>query len=66
MTEEFIPLTPEHLVLQEIQNAVIALPTAQRKECTQLAEHFRAAIRRAGDPVGRLALALVGAEFAAE
>jgi hypothetical protein len=45
-----------------IKGAISELPAAQLEACEELAEHIRSAIRTAGEPVGTLALALVGAE----
>lgn len=45
-----------------IKGAIAELPAAQGEACLELAEHFRQAIKTAGEPVGTLALCLVGAE----
>ena len=45
-----------------IKGAISELPAAQEEACLELADHIRRAIKLAGEPVGTLALALVGAE----
>lgn len=52
-------------VLADIVKMILELPPAQREACIDLAEHFRASIKSAGE-IGPLALALVGAEMAAQ
>lgn len=49
-----------------IKGAIAELPPELEEACNELAEHMRRQINVAGDPVGRLALALVGAEMQAE
>ncbi len=54
--------TQEEMTLLLIKGAIVSLPVAQAEACNELAEHIRRLLRDAGDPVGSLALALVGAE----
>jgi hypothetical protein len=49
-----------------IKGAISELPAAQMEACQELAEHIRMVIKTAGEPVGTLALALVGAEAQAK
>lgn len=46
-----------------IKGAISELSAAESEACHELAEHIRRAISLAGEPVGTLALALVGAEW---
>jgi hypothetical protein len=59
-------MSSEQETLWAIKGVVSELPLAQQEACKELAEHFRESIKRAGFPVGELALSLVGAEFAAK
>lgn len=56
-------MTTEQIVVNEITKHISELPVAQGEACLELAEFFRMNIKRAGEPVGTLALALVGAEL---
>lgn len=59
-------MTTEQETLLLIKGAISELPAAQLEACEELAEHIRMACRVAGEPVGSLAIALVGAERAAQ
>jgi hypothetical protein len=48
--------------IKAVQDAIYSLPAAQCEACNELAEHIRSLIKSAGEPVGTLALALVGVE----
>lgn len=48
--------------IKAIQNVIYSMPAAQCEACNELAEHIRRVIKSAGEPIGTLALALVGAE----
>lgn len=49
-----------------IKGVISELPAGQMQSCLELAEHIRQACRAAGEPVGTLAIALVGAEAQAQ
>jgi hypothetical protein len=53
---------PPELVCHLIREAITELPAAEREACVELVEHMRRQIEAAGEPVGTLALALLGAE----
>ena len=55
-------MSEEQQTLLMIQGAISQLPAAQEEACNELAEHIRMVIKQAGEPVGTMALALVGAE----
>lgn len=55
-------MTQEQQTVLLIKGAISELSAAEEEACLELAEHIRRAIRIAGEPVGTLALALVGAE----
>lgn len=55
-------MTQEQETVLLIKGAISELPAAQHEACEELAEHIRQACKVAGEPVGTLALALVGAE----
>jgi hypothetical protein len=52
----------DHETIWLIKGAISELPAAQSEACLELADHIRRAIKVAGEPIGTLALALVGAE----
>jgi hypothetical protein len=56
MTEE------DKATIKAIQDAIYSLPAAQCEACNEVADHLRRVIKSAGEPIGTLALALVGAE----
>lgn len=45
-----------------IKGCITELPPADQEACNELADHMRRQIAAAGNPVGVLALSLVGAE----
>ena len=45
-----------------IKGLIAEMPADQAEACNELAEHIRQACKVAGDPVGIIALSLVGAE----
>jgi hypothetical protein len=49
-----------------IKGLITTLPPDQSEACLEVAEHLRRVIKMAGEPVGTLALALVGAEAQAK
>jgi hypothetical protein len=59
-------MTTEELLIRDIQVIVGQLPGAQYEACNELVAHLEAAIKSAGEPVGTLALALVGAKAQAK
>jgi hypothetical protein len=46
-----------------IKGMIASLPPDQEEACNELAEFFRMNVKSAGEPVGTLAIALVGAEM---
>ncbi len=58
-------MTTERETVLLIKGAISELPADQNEACEELAEHIRRACKLAGEPVGTLALALVGAEASA-
>lgn len=59
-------MTTEQETILLIKGAISELPAAQEEACLELAEHFRQAIKCAGEPVGDLAVALVVSEMKAK
>jgi hypothetical protein len=59
MTDSTLTMIPA------IKSAIDALPVDQAEACNELADHFRWALKMAGEPIGKLALALVSAEATA-
>lgn len=55
-------MTVEQQNILMIKGLITELPAAQAEACHELAEHLRRVIKQAGEPVGTMALALVGAE----
>jgi hypothetical protein len=55
-------MTQEQQTVLLIKGAISELPAAEKEACNELADHIRRAVKLAGEPVGTLALALVGAE----
>ena len=49
-----------------IKGVISDLPAAQAEACNELADHIRRAVVTAGEPVGTIALMLVGAEIMAK
>lgn len=56
---------PESETTRVITAVINNLPPASREQCEELAEHIRHCVRQAGEPVGALAVALVGSEMEA-
>lgn len=59
-------MTPEQQTILMIKGAISELSAAESEACEELAEHIRRAVKAAGEPVGTLAIALVGAEMQAQ
>lgn len=48
---------------QAVKALINDLPPMMREQCMELAEHIRHCVEIAGNPVGLLALALIGSEY---
>lgn len=59
-------MTNEQKNLADIRTAIKSLPPESQETIEDIAEHFRVTIRVAPDGEGAMALALVGAEMAAQ
>jgi hypothetical protein len=59
-------MTTEQIVLAEIKTLIRQLPTEDQEAINELADFIRMNCKRAGYPVGPLAVALVGAELQVE
>lgn len=55
----------EQQTILMIKGAISELPPAHREQCEAMAEHLRRMVNDAGDVVGPLAIALIGAELQA-
>lgn len=55
-------MTQEQETVLLIKGLIAEMPADQAEACNELAEHIRRACKVAGDPVGTIALSLVGAE----
>lgn len=55
-------MTPEKQTVLLIKGAIAELPAAQNEACDELVYHIKTLLKQAGEPVGTLAIALVGAE----
>lgn len=55
-------MTPEEQTILMIKGLISQLSAAEQEACNELVEHMRLQIKSAGEPVGTLAMALVGAE----
>jgi len=55
-------MTSEQEIVYIIKGAIGHLPAVEREACNELVEYMRRQIEAAGEPVGTLALALLGAE----
>lgn len=55
-------MTQEQQTVLLIKGAIFELSAAEQEACEELADHIRRLVKQAGEPVGTLALALVGAE----
>lgn len=56
-------MKPEEETVLMIKGMISGLPAAEREACDELCEHFRVTIKTAGEIVGPLAIALIGAEL---
>jgi hypothetical protein len=56
--------TEEQETILMIKGAISELPPAQREQCEAMVEHLRRMVKDA-EPVGGLAIALIGAEMQA-
>jgi hypothetical protein len=52
----------EQEIVYTIKGVIASLSPVEQEVCNELVEHMRRQIEAAGEPVGTLALALVGAE----
>ena len=59
-------MTQEQQILFTIKGVISELPPAEQEATHELARFIQENVERAGSPVGALALALVGAERAAQ
>ncbi len=59
-------MTKDQETILIIKGLISELPAAQQEACEELILHLKSVIRTAGNPVGPLALSLVGAELQAE
>lgn len=59
-------MTTEEQTLLMIKGLIASLPAAEQEACEELVEHMRRQLKMAGEPVGTLALALLGAEAQVE
>ena len=59
-------MTNEDQTVLMIKGLIAELPPAEREQCEELVHHINLMIKNAGQPVGTLALALVGAEMQQE
>lgn len=55
-------MTNEEETLLLIKGAISQLPASELQACKELADLIRRQIKSAGEPVGILAMALIGAE----
>jgi len=56
-------MTEDELTVLAIKGMISDLPPASREQCEAMADHLRRMINDAGDVIGPLAIALVGAEL---
>lgn len=56
-------MAPEQETLLLLKGIISELPAAQIEAVDELAEHIRMVVKTAGEPVGTLTMALVGAEM---
>jgi len=59
-------MTSEQELVYTIKGVIASLPAAEQEACNELADHMRRQLEVAGEPVGTLALALLGAEAQAK
>lgn len=56
-------MNEDEITILAIKGMIAELPAAQNEACLELAEFIRMNLKNAGEPVGTLAIALVGAEM---
>lgn len=56
-------LSEDEQTILIIKGAIASLPPDQAEACNEVADHIRRVIKQAGEGVGAMALALVGAEY---
>jgi hypothetical protein len=56
-------LTAEEETVILIKRAIAALPPASEEQCNEMIVHIQRMVAAAGEPVGSLVVALVGAEM---
>lgn len=56
-------MTQEEQTLLVIKGAIASLGAAEEEACKELADHIERVVKQAGEPVGTLAMALVGAKM---
>lgn len=56
-------MTDDELTLAAIKGVISDLPPELREQCDAMIDHLHRMIEDAGDPVGPLAIALIGAEM---
>jgi hypothetical protein len=61
-TPNFLPMTHSQETILMIKGLISSLPAAQQEACNELAEQMRRQIAAAGEPIGTLVVALIGAE----
>ena len=61
-----LPMTHDQTLIYTIKGVIASLSAAEQEACLELADHMRRQISAAGNSVGTLALALVGAESQAD
>lgn len=59
-------MTEEEQTVLMIKGMIASLPPASREQCEAMVEHLRRMVSDAGDVVGPLSIALVGAELDAQ
>lgn len=53
----------EQIVVNEINKCIDSLGPMEQEACRELVDFFKMNMKRAGEPVGQLAIALIGAEL---
>ena len=59
-------MTEEQETVLMIKGMIASLPPATQEQCEEMVEHLRRMVSDAGDVVGPMAIALVGAELDAQ
>jgi hypothetical protein len=59
-------MTQEQETVLLIKGIISELPASQAEACEELIEHIRRVCKSAGEPVGTLAITLIGAEMQLE